>query len=114
MKTSKTNIMKTREIFEFVGKIGYFYHQKSDDSVAINLTVAQFLGSDDLYIKFCQEVVSLKRKKPFVPESESKTFSTGFVENPVDVKNEISDMEVYLNFDFPSLMEALGKVIDPY
>jgi hypothetical protein len=105
--------MKTKEIFEFVGKVGYFYHQKSDDSIAINLTIAQFLGTDDLYIKFCQEVASNKRKNPFIPESESKTFSPDFIENPEDVKNEISDMDVYVNFTFPSLMESLGKVIDP-
>lgn len=102
--------MNISDVFEFVGKIGFLYHQKSPDSVAINSVIAQFLGPD-LYVKFCENISSYKRTDSFVPVEQSKSFSPNFLKNPVDDENSINDMDVYINFSFPSLMKALGKVL---
>ena len=102
--------MNTSDAFVFSGKIGFFYHQKNQDSIAINSAIAQFLGPE-LYVKFCEVISSYRRAKSFVPIDQSKTFSADFLKNPVDSNDEINDMDIYINFTFQSIMEALAQVV---
>lgn len=93
--------MTTADAFILAGKIGFHYNRRSIHSLAINTEIAQALTAD-LYKRFCEEIALLGDK--------TKSFSVDFLKNPVDEKDCMNDMEVYMNYRLDSLMSVLSKI----
>ncbi len=99
--------MNVSEAFKLSGKISFYYNRKSNHSWAINEEIARTLGPT-LYGKFCEEIKNAESRVKNL--AVRKHFSKEFLENPVAEKDGMTDMEVYENYSFDSLMGTLAKI----
>ena len=94
------------QALQLASKIEYHYAEEKFDSTAINSVIAQELGPA-LYEKFCAAILCQKK----IEEKGTPLFKTAFLNNPVRIEDEATDLDIKNRYSFQHLMEAIVDVL---